>query len=87
MQEAIKSVTPDETQKLPSEVITQDVPMEDVSNRPSVSNVVCANDSFFSAPSTSNSRIKFNIYNEDLDCSHSIVLSDNETVGEYHSQL
>ncbi len=72
---------PGETQKLPSEAVSNDVSMEDVSNQVSIS------DDYFNAPSTSNSRIKFFVYNENKDSSHSFFLADNETVGKCHTML
>lgn len=48
---------------------------------------VTISDDFYSAPSTSNSRIVFNIYNEHDDCSLSITLSDNDTVGKYSCRI
>lgn len=76
-QHAVQSVTPSESQKLPSEIESKDVPMEEDTSHITIS------DDFYSAPSTSNSRIVFNIYNEQEDCSLSITLSDNDTVGRY----
>ncbi|KAK7591071.1 hypothetical protein V9T40_002684 [Parthenolecanium corni] len=78
---AIQSVTPSETQKLPSEVESKVVPMEEDNSHVTIS------DDFYSAPSTSNSRIVFNIYNEHDDCSLSITLSDNDTVGHVKASI
>ena len=87
LQKAIELATPHDSQKLPSEVNyvdSNDIPMEDVLSLPSGSNnVVSVSDDYYSTPSTSKSSIKFNIYNMNLDCSFSVSLSENDTVGEY----
>lgn len=45
-------------------------------------NIMSISDDYYSAPSTSKSSITFNIYNINLDCSYTVTLSENDTVGE-----
>ncbi|XP_065225467.1 FAS-associated factor 1 isoform X2 [Planococcus citri] len=80
LMKAIQALIPGETQKLPSEVESNDVHMNDVSNQPSFSNNVTVSDDYFSPASTSSSRITFNIYNHNLDTTESFRLSENDTV-------
>lgn len=80
-QKAIQALVPGETQKLPSEVESNDVHMKDATNQPSFSNNITVSDDYFSPASTSNSRITFNIYNHNLDTTESFRLSENDTIG------